>query len=112
MSKIFVYGSLKTGYSNHHLLGKAKGYPAMAPHLDIYAGPNYPFAIKGRGRTFGEVYEINHTALRKLDQLEQHPHDYHRQIIRVILNNGNAITAWTYLNSKAYRYPRIHTGNW
>jgi gamma-glutamylaminecyclotransferase len=118
MPKIFVYGTLKTGQVNHHLLGDPQGgsrtvpTPALAPGIVLHAGPAYPFAIRGPGQARGEVYTITEAVLRKLDELENHPDDYHREITPVILANNQRILAWIYLHQQAYRYPKIVTGNW
>jgi gamma-glutamylaminecyclotransferase len=112
MHKVFVYGTLKSGYCNHDLLQGAKGYPAVAPQIDLYAGPSYPFAMRGQGQAVGEVYEVNNLLLKKIDRLEGHPQYYHRELTSVILEDGKTIQAWIYLNNDAYPYPRVADGNW
>ena len=118
MPKVFVYGTLKTAQVNHHLLDGPRGslrtapIVAVAPGIVLHAGPDYPFAIRGQGQAKGEVYTITEAVLRKLDELENHPHDYHREITPVILANYQRILAWIYLHRQAYRYPKIATGNW
>lgn len=114
MHKVFVYGTLKQGNYNHYLLRGAKKYTdtAIAPKINLHAGPFYPFAIRGQGQTIGELYEVNAATLRKLDELEDHPNDYHREITRIILANNQIVMAWIYLNKKAYYYPRIPNGIW
>ena len=59
-NKVFVYGTLKKGYGNHHRLRDAKGYPAVAPKIDLHAGPFFPFAVRGKGQAIGEVVNFNH----------------------------------------------------
>lgn len=118
MPKIFVYGTLKTGQVNHHFLCGPRGgsrtapIAATAPGMVLHAGPDYPFAIRGQGQVLGEVYTITDAVFRKLDELENHPHDYHREITPVILANNQRILAWIYLHQRAYYYPKIATGNW
>jgi gamma-glutamylcyclotransferase (GGCT)/AIG2-like uncharacterized protein YtfP len=73
--KIFVYGTLKRGYSNHlylagqQFLGEARtapgfrlydlgGYPGMVPHAD------------DRDGVLGEVWAVDANALAHLDGLE------------------------------------------
>ena len=111
MHQVFVYGTLKRGCYNHSWLQSAKGYPAIAKQIELYAGPHYPFAMRGRGQARGEVYEVNEAILKKLDDLEGHPHYYHRELTSVIVDS-KAIEAWIYLNDKAYSYPRIANGDW
>ncbi len=107
MPFIFVYGTLKKGQSYHYLLRGCQGYRAIAPRIVLHAGPHYPFAIRGLGQAIGEIYNIHDALLQKLDELEDHPNDYHREITPVILANGNMIRAWIYLHKQACRYPRI-----
>ena len=110
--QVFVYGTLKRGGHNHFLLQATKGYPATAPQIDLYAGPHYPYAVRGRGQAVGEVYEVNEAILKTLDDLEGHPHNYHRELTSVNFIGGKAVKAWIYLNNKAYHYPRIDNGDW
>lgn len=114
MHKIFVYGTLKQGGQHHYLLQNAKKYPnwVIAPHINLHAGPLYPYAIRGQGQAIGELYEVNPATLSQLDQLENHPNDYQRERIRIILENNEMVMAWIYLNRIAYRYPRIAHGIW
>ncbi len=118
MPKIFVYGTLKKGQINHHWLCGYRGnsriapVPAIAPGIVLHAGPHYPLAIRGRGKAIGEVYTITESILRKLDGLENHPDDYHREITPVMTVQGHRILVWIYLHHQAYHYPKITTGLW
>lgn len=112
MPKVFVYGTLKQGHCYHYLLQAFEAIPAIAPHIDLHNGPDYPFAIRGLGQVYGEVYFINHSVLQQLDELEDHPDDYCRELTPVILPQGQMIQAWIYLNPKAKLYPPIETGCW
>lgn len=109
---VFVYGTLKKGGSNHDLLAGFRGISATAPGIALHAGPHYPFAVRGTGTAFGEVYTVDERTLGKLDVLEDHPHDYVRELICVHLEDGNTIQAWIYLNESAHRHPRIASGRW
>lgn len=113
MHKLFVYGTLKTGQANHSLLIGRKGTQAIAPHIELHAGPDDPFAVRGSGSSKGEVYDINAEILQKIDELEGHPDDYHRSLTQVILANGQITQAWIYLNeNKAFLYPLVPEGDW
>jgi hypothetical protein len=50
MHKVFVYGTLKQGGYNHYLLEGAKKYSAIAPKINLHAGPftRLPFADKDK----------------------------------------------------------------
>ena len=113
MYKLFVYGTLKFGQVHHVLLAGREGIQAIAPHIQLHAGPDYPFAAKGIGSSKGEVYHIDFETLQKIDELEGHPDDYQRVLIPVILADGHITEAWIYLNeSKAFLYPLIPEGDW
>lgn len=99
MLNLFVYGTLKKGFSNHHYL-KNSQYIAAATtseqHQMYQSG--IPFVIKNKGTSpiHGEVYKIDNETLKRIDMLEGHPHCYKREIIRIILDNGNETEAWIY----------------
>lgn len=91
--KVFVYGTLKKGYSNHSLLegseylGKAKVYGGL------YLLGCIPFvSLKEKGIVCGEVYKINNHTLSLLDALEGFPGFYHRSLIKTTRKN----TVWIY----------------
>lgn len=83
-TKVFVYGTLKKGFPNHHVLknadfvGKATttgGGFAMATN------GFYPAVWRGAGpaNVQGEVYEVSSLTLGRLDILEGHPGFYRRE---------------------------------
>lgn len=110
--KVFVYGTLKFGYCNHYLLQGKIPQSAIAPHIQLHAGPDYPFAIRGQGNAHGEVYEIDEITLQALDRLEQDHDDYYRELTPVILENQQEMMAWIYLNNNAFHYPCLLDGVW
>ena len=48
-------------------------------------------------RITGEVFSVDHETLAKLDELENHPTLYVRQVHSFEAANGNIIEAWIYL---------------
>ncbi len=110
---VFVYGTLKRGCCNHKLLKGFKGIEAQAPGIELHEGPGYPYAIRGEGTTFGELYYVDLNTLKELDALESHPDYYRREKTTVILlPNNEPIDAWIYLNNEAKRWPKIKNGIW
>lgn len=77
--KLFVYGTLKKGGYNHHLLKDAKFLGEATIFGKLYSMGSFP-AMKEDGEqtsaVHGEVYEVD--GFTKLDRLEGHPHLYKR----------------------------------
>lgn len=83
---IFVYGTLKKGYWNNHLLDGAKFLgEALTDKPYRLLGNGVPYAVPeeaddGGLPVKGEVYEIDVVRhLPRLDQLEGHPNVYTRR---------------------------------
>lgn len=108
--RVFVYGTLRAGEGNHHLLRGAlylgtHRTPARYTMLDL---GGYPGVTAGRTRITGEVYAVDPATLAALDRLEEYPHLY----TRVLIPSPYGKT-WLYL----YRGPRtrrrvVPGGDW
>ncbi len=94
--KVFVYGTLRQGGYNHHLLAHAT-YHGMARTPPIYdlidLGPFPAMTPGGSTAVVGEVYEVDAKTLAALDHLEGHPHLYWRE--EISLEDGE--NAFAYL---------------
>lgn len=72
---VFVYGTLKRGGSNHHLLAGQK-FIAVAhtePVYKLYTLGNYPAMVDAAqdGRSIeGEIWDVDEPCLGRLDKLE------------------------------------------
>ena len=82
--KLFVYGTLKKGGSNHGFLTETNSkflcnYEMKGFDL-IDLGYGFPYMMTGNGSVLGEVYEINQKALDSIDRLEGHPFHYKRYL--------------------------------
>lgn len=107
LTKVFVYGTLKTGFHNH------KRYLADAKKL-CNAKTKFKMAMIGKGLPFpymlgdhpdghnveGEVYEVNEKQLRDLDYLEGVPTHYRKRVISVVDKKGETIYATCYIKTK------------
>ncbi|MBM9514691.1 gamma-glutamylcyclotransferase family protein [Desulfogranum marinum] len=102
---IFVYGTLKRGYSNHRFLADSKflGTGKTREKYAMYVS-GIPFVIVSEpvSQIHGELYEVDDQTLYKLDQLEGHPHWYQREQVEICLDNNfsqsSTVTAWIYFN--------------
>lgn len=96
---VFVYGTLKKGFSNHCFLRNAvfvgQGWTvnSYALYLDEYPGVYRENPVS---RVRGEVYEVDTGLLARLDALEDHPVLYRREEIDVLLDDGRTVRAWIY----------------
>ena len=113
--KVFVYGTLKSEHINNSVLGfyRGKGIRAVANGIVLHGEQGgLPFAVRGNGKTHGELYEIDDAMLAALDRFENHPQWYVRELTTVELCYGRRIRAWIYLNQDAYLHPKIPDGEW
>ncbi|XP_013395290.1 gamma-glutamylaminecyclotransferase-like isoform X3 [Lingula anatina] len=95
LHRVFVYGTLKRGEPNHHVMtntenGTAKfvgeGKTTESWPLVIASKYNIPFLLhcKGKGqRVLGEVHEIDDKMKAFLDDFEGHPNFYERDRINI-----------------------------
>ena len=104
---IFVYGSLKKGFDNHHLLskyakrlGKAITVGKFGMFEDSFG--NYPYLVPvPKMRIHGELYSIERKELlERLDAFEGAPEYYERKKILVKSHHGT---------QRAYVYIQPHT---
>ncbi len=104
---LFVYGSLKKGFDNHHLLskyakrlGKAITIGKFSMFEDSFG--NYPYLIPvPKMRVHGELYLIERSEiLDKLDRFEGYPEYYERKKILVKTHKGT---------QRAFVYIQPHT---
>jgi len=122
---VFVYGTLLQGEANHRRLKDARraadravargalydtrrGYPALLAHAECV------------GTVLGEIYEIDESTLRSLDELEDFygpgdpRNEYERIRIDAQSEAGGAWTeVWTYVYKKApANGDAIPSGDW
>ena len=110
LDKVFVYGTLKKGFSNHPVIPPyCKGIQSAALAGLLFDLPyGYPAAIDGEGIISGEVLELSRVeeALAELDNLEDYygpgcaDNLYDRVVREAILTNGSKVTVYVYLWNK------------
>jgi gamma-glutamylcyclotransferase (GGCT)/AIG2-like uncharacterized protein YtfP len=108
---VFVYGTLRSGHSNHRLLS---GCRLIGPHTTapLYTMLNlgaYPGVVTdGRNAIVGEVYAVSPRRLVQLDRLEGYPRLYDRRLIPTTYG-----PAWMYLYLQPHRhFGRVPSGDW
>jgi gamma-glutamylcyclotransferase (GGCT)/AIG2-like uncharacterized protein YtfP len=110
--RVFVYGTLKVGFGNNYLLaaGTYVGKAVTEPKYTMYSAGHFPYVrIGGSQKIQGEVFEVNEVTVRQLDQLEQHPNWYKRQVVQTSLGE-----AWMYIMPPTQQMGgnEVKSGNW
>ncbi|XP_025157240.1 putative gamma-glutamylcyclotransferase CG2811 isoform X2 [Harpegnathos saltator] len=97
LHRVFVYGTLKRGEPNHSIIKDvANGYAKFlgiaktttSYPLVIATKYNIPFLLKKPNvgnHVQGEIYDVDSTMLKKLDELEEHPAFYERTEEEILL---------------------------
>lgn len=107
MINLFVYGTLKKGHRNHHVLGPDARLigSAIAEGMTMHKGPGFPYAVFKDGKHIvGELYVL--PDLVACDRLEGYPHHYLRKLVTVLVEDSFEEKAWIY-----YAGPRVNL-NW
>ena len=109
---LFVYGTLKNGFHNHHLLEDAE-FVCSAITKQKYPMVNieeyFPYLIDVEGDGYyieGEVYKINEEILAMLDILEGYPDLYNRHKLAV-KSLGIELQAITYFVNEKIDYQNL-----
>lgn len=103
---VAVYGTLRQGYHNHHLLANALLVGA-GETLESYrmVCDGIPYVLPGDTpeghRIHVEVYAVTDDELESMDRLEGHPGWYERTETKVLLSNGMVVNSWLYFNDQA-----------
>jgi gamma-glutamylcyclotransferase (GGCT)/AIG2-like uncharacterized protein YtfP len=86
--RVFVYGTLKSGFRNHYLLEECEffGGAATVPTYKMIEN-GFPVIMRDpEGKPLaGEIYIVDDNTLARLDQLEREGSSYDRKLIEVNL---------------------------
>ena len=102
MTRLFVYGTLKRGCKNHHLLagqtyvGEARTAPGYRLH-DLGDFPGMVPDAADSGGVTGEVWSVTAAALARLDAFEGVPEGLYRRDRVALIGPFNDTEAHTYL---------------
>jgi len=99
---VFVYGTLRQGCANHHLLKNAYcyGVGSTISKFAMYLVSGYPYVTssESRYRIAGELYAVDKVTLAELDKMEGHPTHYERSET-IVTVDGVQYTAWIYFRN-------------
>ena len=96
--QIFVYGSLKSGRSAHHLLaGAERQADGWLEGVRLGSAEGYPMLWRGDQAVNGEVYRVDPAVMPQLDAYEGIPNDYIR--LQRQLRDGRQV--WVYMHPSA-----------
>ena len=118
--KIFVYGTLMTGFSNYNQI---KPYVESIENAraegKLYDLGYFPAMVDGYADVRGQLFKIDaaheEEALKRLDRLEGHPSLYRREKREVFIEETKELEeAWVYIyNNEISDDSRlIESGNW
>jgi gamma-glutamylcyclotransferase (GGCT)/AIG2-like uncharacterized protein YtfP len=105
MHKVFVYGTLKSGYGNNVLL-KGSTFKSTGVTLRLFTvlSSGFPVAFateRPKHRLSGEIYQVDDKTLAQLDRLESNGSMYKRR--RVVINTPTGTeVCWMYIG--VYRH--------
>lgn len=112
--KVFVYGTLKSGYGNNYILSEGahrKIGDAVVEGFKLYQY-GFPVAKEDENsKAIGEVWDIgdNDATLARLDRLEGEGYMYHRKVVKayVLGNQEEPLEVSMYVGGKHFPYTEM-----
>lgn len=105
---VFVYGTLRRGQGNYHLLTTSEW---IGEHVisgwDMYDLGHFPAVVRGTGDVTGDVFRVSSSTFAKLDMLEGYPRFYDRELIETPAGD-----AWIYCHNETPRGRPVPDGDW
>lgn len=111
MVRLFVYGTLKRGFSNAARLDGAafERRASTSPGYAIYMVMGYPALVTASaGVVHGELYGVSDEHIALLDAFEEVPHRYRRETI--VLDDGTCADAYVGTTMAGSGHPMIDGG--
>lgn len=115
-TQVAVYGTLKRGFSNHHIMGEAQFLGEdILKQITLYDLGPYPGAVLVDSHGIEvEVFSLNTSQLTLLDMLEEYdqedPADSLYTRMQLVTRFG---PAWVYLyQGKVEGHRRLESGSW
>jgi len=119
MHKMFVYGTLRAGESNHGLL-KGAVCLSLSAHVSgtmLDTGLGYPAVTEGSGKVWGEMYEVDDDTLKRIDELEDYygpgdPRNLYERVKTAALTDRGQVQTWIYVSDRFKSGFVIPHGDW
>ncbi len=98
MQSVFVYGSLKRGFVNHHHIARGKflGLGTTRRGFTMLDLGRYPGVVRGCDIIGGELFSVPLPLVGGLDRLEENGRVYQRELVPIATGSGT-IQAWIYI---------------
>jgi gamma-glutamylcyclotransferase (GGCT)/AIG2-like uncharacterized protein YtfP len=111
--KLFLYGTLMSGESNHRRLRGARllATGRTEPRYTLVSLGRYPALLEGGTTSVaGEIYEVDDDLLRALDRFEGVPTLYRRAAIHLL--GGEVVGGYLLARTRAEHDEVIPGGDW
>lgn len=104
LRKLFVYGTLQTGQSRNSILKGLKYEKATLFNFRKVkpSSLGFPLIIRDNSSNVqGEIYyDLDHFLIDQIDIIEGEGEFYHRIMVKVVLDDGKEVEAFTYYPSQ------------
>lgn len=112
MVHLAVYGTLRKGMSNHHLLEDAKclykGYSQIPYQMYQAGGIPYLVPSEEEHRIFLEVYEVGSQTVREINRLER---GYEKTVVYIDeIPEDHVDDAWIYIMREGFGGEKVEDG--
>ncbi|MDF9796935.1 gamma-glutamylcyclotransferase (GGCT)/AIG2-like uncharacterized protein YtfP [Catalinimonas alkaloidigena] len=110
---VFVYGTLRKGGINHHIIKTCEciSDQYVLKGFSLYDFEQwYPYMIKSANDDFviGEIYQVDEKVKRKLDILE----DVENNLYKFIYLPSDEFYTYIKYDKNVKNYQKVHSGDW